>query len=134
MDDEAYYQGQKIILTPTQYENGEWICRFMADRTKQLTYANKQEWRVIEKLKTDSHKHFHSDHGHLMSAESVVPMVFAVGSDPGSLPHATICHASLVDITPTILDALGLLASFENDMVARPSTPRGHSLKNARSS
>lgn len=103
----------------------------LADRTKQLTYANKQEWRVIEKLKTDSHKHFHSDHGHLRSAESVVPIVFALGGDSGSLPHATICHASLVDITPTILDALGLLASFENDMVARPSTPRGHSLKNS---
>ncbi len=103
----------------------------LADRTKQLTYANKQEWRVIEKLKTDSHKHFHSDHGHLRSAESVVPMVFAVGSDPGSFPHATICHASLVDITPTILDVLGLLASFEDAMAARPSHPRGHSLKNS---
>lgn len=29
MDDESYYQGQKIILTPSQYENGKWICRFM---------------------------------------------------------------------------------------------------------
>ena len=103
----------------------------LADRSKQLTYANKQEWRVIEELKKDNHKHFHSDHGHLRGPESAVPIVFAVGSDPGSHPHATICHASLVDITPTILDALGLLASFETDMAARPSNLRGHSLKNA---
>jgi hypothetical protein len=37
----------------------------LADRSKQLTYANKQEWRVIEGLKADNHRHFHSDHGHL---------------------------------------------------------------------
>ncbi len=103
----------------------------LADRTNQLTYANKQEWRVIEGLKKDNHKHFHSDHGHLRAPESVVPIVFAVGSDAGSGSHATICRASLVDITPTILDALGLLGSFENDMAARPSNPRGHSLKHS---
>jgi len=103
----------------------------LADRSKRLTYANKQEWRVIEGLKKDNHRHFHSDHGHLRSAESAVPIVFVVGSDPDSRPHATICHASLVDITPTILDALGLLGSFENAMAARPSNPRGHSLKHS---
>ena len=102
----------------------------LADRSKRLTYANKQEWRVIEELKKDNHKHFHSDHGHLRGAESVVPIIFAVGSDPGTHPHATICHASLVDITPTILDVFGLLAPFEKAMAARPSNVRGHSLKN----
>lgn len=101
----------------------------LADRSKQLTYANKQEWRVIEELKKDNHKHFHSDHGHLRGPESAVPIIFVLGSDPGSHPHATICQASLVDITPTILDALGLLPSFENAMAARPL--RGHSLKNS---
>lgn len=101
----------------------------LADRPKLLTYANKQEWRVIEELKKDNHKHFHSDHGHLRGPESAVPIIFAVGSDSGSHPHATICHASLVDITPTILDALGLLGSFEEAMAARPATQRGHSLK-----
>jgi len=60
-----------------------------------------------------------------------VPIIFAVGSDPGSQPHATICHASLVDITPTILDVLGLLAPFEKAMAARPSDLLGHSLKNS---
>jgi hypothetical protein len=103
----------------------------LADRSKQLTYANKQEWRVIEGLKIDDHRHFHSDHGHLRGPESAVPIIFAVGSDSGSHPHATICHASLVDITPTVLDVLGLLASFEDAMAARPSHPRGHSLKNS---
>jgi hypothetical protein len=103
----------------------------LADRSKQLTYANKQEWRVIEELKKDNHKHFHSDHGHLRAPESAVPIIFALGSDSGSQPHATICQASLVDITPTILDVLGLLGPFENAMAARPSNPRGHSLKNS---
>jgi arylsulfatase A-like enzyme len=101
----------------------------LADRSKQLTYANKQEWRVIEGLKADNHRHFHSDHGHLRESESAVPIIFAVGSDSDSHPHATICQASLVDITPTILDALGLLASFEDATAARPSNQRGHSLK-----
>jgi type I phosphodiesterase/nucleotide pyrophosphatase len=103
----------------------------LADRSKQLTYANKQEWRVIEELKKDNHKHFHSDHGHLRAQESAVPIMFVLGSDPGTHAHATICQASLVDITPTILDTLGLLASFEADMAARPSNLRGHSLKNS---
>jgi hypothetical protein len=40
MDDEAYYQGQKIILTPTQYENGEWICRFMIVRFREPATEN----------------------------------------------------------------------------------------------
>lgn len=101
----------------------------LADRSKRFTYANKQEWRVIEGLNTDNHRHFNSDHGHLRTAESAVPILFAVGSDAGSHPHATICRASLVDITPTILDTLGLLASFEKSVAARPSDLRGHSLK-----
>jgi hypothetical protein len=103
----------------------------LADRSKQLTYANKQEWRVIEGLKTDNHRHFHSDHGHLRTAESVVPLLFVVGSDLKSQPHSTLCHASLVDVTPTILDVLGLLEPFETAMAARPSGLRGHSLKNS---
>jgi arylsulfatase A-like enzyme len=101
----------------------------LADRSKQLTYANKQEWRVIEGLNKDTHRHFHSDHGHLRDAESAVPILFALGGDSGSHPRATICRASLVDIAPTILDALGLLPAFETGMAARPAHSRGHSLK-----
>jgi len=103
----------------------------LADRSKQLTYANKQEWRVIEGLKADKHRHFHSDHGHLTTAESAVPLLFTVGSEPNTHPHLTLCRASLVDVTPTILDALGLLDSFEDAMAARPSSLRGHSLKSS---
>lgn len=103
----------------------------LADRSKQFTYANKQEWRVIEGLNTDNHRHFNSDHGHLRTAESIVPMVFVVGSDPGSHSHSTLCRASLVDVTPTILDSLGLLPLFEQAMAERPSSLRGHSLKHS---
>ena len=60
-----------------------------------------------------------------------MPIIFALGSDLGTHAHATICQASLVDITPTTLDTLGLLASFETDMATRPSNLRGHSLKNS---
>ena len=101
----------------------------LADRSRQFTYANKQEWRVIEGLKKDQHRHFHSDHGHLAAAESVVPLVFMRGGDPGLHPHATICQASLVDITPTILDVLGSLPMFEKAMAGHPDGLRGHSLK-----
>ncbi|MEP6891024.1 MAG: hypothetical protein ABI955_10065, partial [Nitrospirota bacterium] len=43
----------------------------------------------------------------------------------------SICEASLVDITPTILDMLGLLPSFEAAMQNRPDEVKGHSLKPA---
>ncbi len=102
---------------------------FLADRSRQLTYANKREWRVLEGLKMENHRHFQSDHGHLQADESVVPMIFVLGSDPGTHPHATLCHASIVDITPTVLDLLGLLPSFEQALVARPSDLKGQSLK-----
>jgi predicted AlkP superfamily pyrophosphatase or phosphodiesterase len=102
---------------------------FLADRGRQLTYANKREWRILEGLKVENHRHFRSDHGHLIADESVVPMIFMLGSDPGTQPHATICHASIVDVTPTILDLLGLLPVFEHALANRPSDLKGHSLK-----
>jgi hypothetical protein len=101
----------------------------LADRSRQLTYANKREWRVLEGLKVENHRHFRSDHGHLIADESVVPMIFTVGSDPGTQPHATICHASIVDVTPTVLDLLGLLPAYEHSLASRPSDLKGHSLK-----
>ena len=70
----------------------------LADRSKQLTYANKQDWRVIEELKKDNHRHFHSDHGHLRGPESAVPIIFAVGSDSGSQPHG----ANWIGLRPCI--------------------------------
>lgn len=101
----------------------------LADRSRNLTYANKREWRVLEGLKRENHRHFRSDHGHLLAAESVVPIIVTLGSDRGTRPHATICHASIVDITPTVLDLLGLLPSYEQALMDRPSHLRGQSLK-----
>jgi len=64
-------------------------------------------------LKEENHRHFRSDHGHLHADESVVPMIFVFGGDPGTHAHATLCHASVVDVTPTLLDLLGLLSSMK---------------------
>ncbi len=102
---------------------------FLADRSRQLTYANKREWRVLEGLKVENHRHFRSDHGHLHAEESLVPMIFTLGDDLGTQPHATICHASIVDMTPTVLDLLGLLPAFEQSLAARPFDLKGRSLK-----
>ena len=84
----------------------------LADRSKKLTYLNKQDWRVLEGLDVTKHRHFHSDHGHLNASDSLVPIIFVRGGQEGSEALATICEASLVDVTPTILDILGLLPSF----------------------
>ena len=102
---------------------------FLADRSRKLTYANKQDWRVLEGLKEENHRHFRSDHGHLHADESVIPMIFVFGHDAGSTVHATLCHASVVDVTPTVLDILGLLPSYETALRTRPSDLKGHSLK-----
>ena len=103
----------------------------LADRSRQLTYANKREWRVIEGLKLENHRHFRSDHGHLHAEESLVPIIIALGSDQGTHPHLTICHASVVDVTPTVLDLLGLLPVYERALAPRPPALKGHSLKGA---
>jgi hypothetical protein len=103
----------------------------LADRSKQLTYLNKQDGRVLEKLDIATHRHFHSDHGHLNASDSLVPMMFVRGGQEGSEALATICEASLVDITPTILDILGLLPSFSAALQNRPDEVKGHSLKPA---
>jgi predicted AlkP superfamily pyrophosphatase or phosphodiesterase len=102
---------------------------FLANRARKLTYANKREWRVIEGLNMERHRHFHSDHGHLRADESVVPMIFAFGHDAGVQPHRTICHASIVDVAPTVLDILGLLPLYEQALQGRPAEQKGQSLK-----
>ncbi|MFI5223927.1 MAG: hypothetical protein ACHQX3_06735, partial [Nitrospirales bacterium] len=101
----------------------------LADRSKQLTYLNKQDGRVLEKLDVATHRHFHSDHGHLNASDSLVPMMFVRGGQEGRDALASICEASLVDITPTILDILGLLPSFNTALQNRPDAVKGHSLK-----
>ena len=103
----------------------------LADRSKQLTYLNKQDRRVLEKLDVATHRHFHSDHGHLNASDSLVPIIFVRGGQEGRDALASICEASLVDITPTILDILGLLPSFNTALQTRPEEVKGHSLKPA---
>lgn len=103
----------------------------LADRSKKLTYLNKQDWRVLEGLDVAKHRHFHSDHGHLNASDSLVPIIFVRGGQEGSEALATICEASLVDVTPTLLDILGLLPSFNADLQDRPDEMKGHSLTSA---
>ena len=103
----------------------------LADRSKQLTYLNKRDGRVLERLDVTTHRHFHSDHGHLNASDSLVPIMFVRGREEGRHALASICEASLVDITPTILDVLGLLPSFNAALNNRPDEMKGHSLKPA---
>jgi predicted AlkP superfamily pyrophosphatase or phosphodiesterase len=100
----------------------------LADRSKKLTYLNKQDGRVLEGLDVATHRHFHSDHGHLNASDSRVPIIFVRGGQEASDALATICEASLVDVTPTILDILGLLPSFNAALQHRPDAMKGHSL------
>jgi predicted AlkP superfamily pyrophosphatase or phosphodiesterase len=101
----------------------------LADRTKRFTYLNKRDWRVLEGLDMKKHRHFHSDHGHLNGADSLVPMIFVRGGYKGKEALPTICEASLVDITPTVLDILGKLPAFVSAVNNRPDDVKGHSLK-----
>ena len=103
----------------------------LADRSKKLTYLNKKDWRVLEELDVATHRHFHSDHGHLNASDSLVPIIFVRGGQEGREALATICEASVVDVTPTILDILGLLPSFHATLQNRPDEMKGHSLKPA---
>ena len=54
-----------------------------------------------------------------------VPMMFVRGGQEGRDALASICEASLVDITLTILDILGLLPSFNTALQNRPDAVKG---------
>lgn len=68
----------------------------LAERSKKLTYLNKQDWRVLEGLDAARHRHFHSDHGHLDASGSLVPIIFVRGEEKGTDVLGTMCEASLV--------------------------------------
>ncbi len=101
----------------------------LADRSKKVTYANKQDFRIIEKLDVETHRHLHSDHGHLSESDSLVPIVFALGNQNGRKALATLCEASIVDITPTLLDIFDLLPAYEQELQLHPDAVKGHSFK-----
>ncbi len=103
----------------------------LADRSKKITYANKQDFRIIEKLDIETHRHLHSDHGHLIDSDSLVPLLFAMGGHEGQKILATLCKATVVDVTPTLLDIFGLLPTYEAQLQAHPPEVKGHSLKMA---
>jgi hypothetical protein len=84
--------------------------------------------RVLERLDVTTHRHFHSDHGHLDASDSLVPIIFVRGGQEGREALSAICNASLVDVTPTILDVLGLLPSCNATLKNRPAEMKGHSL------
>ena len=97
----------------------------LSDRSRQLTYHNKQDVRSIEGLNVETHRHFHSDHGHLNASDSLVPIMFWMGGYQGNAPLATMCEASIVDVLPTILDVLGMLPSFKTTLQSYPSSVKG---------
>lgn len=102
---------------------------FLADRSKGLSYSNKQDWRVLETVSVETHRHFHSDHGHLNASDSLVPMIFHFGGYTGQDALLTICQASVVDVTPTVLDILGKAQLFDKAVAKYPEEVKGHSLK-----
>lgn len=101
----------------------------LADRSKKWSYGNKQDYRIIEKLDVETHRHLHSDHGHLSAEDSLVPIVFAIGGQTGNKTLATLCKASVVDVAPTLLDILDLLPAYENALQFHPDVVKGQSLK-----
>ena len=62
---------------------------------------------------------------HRTTDRVAVPMMFVRGGQEGRDALASICEASLVDITPTILDILGLLPSFNTALQNRPDAVKG---------
>jgi hypothetical protein len=101
----------------------------LADRSRHLTFTNHQDERVIEGLDLRSRRHFHADHGHLNGTDSFVPILFRVGAYSGDRPLSLICQARVSDLTPTVLDILGIYDAFDAALRDYPPPMRGESLK-----
>jgi predicted AlkP superfamily pyrophosphatase or phosphodiesterase len=102
---------------------------FLADRSRQLTFVNHQDDRVLDGLDLRTRRHFHADHGHLNGADSFVPILFRVGGYTGDRPLSMICQARVSDLTPTVLDVLGLQDMFDTALRDYPVQMKGKSLK-----
>jgi hypothetical protein len=101
----------------------------LADRSKHLTFTNHQDERVIDGLDLHSRRHFHADHGHLNATDSLVPILFRVGAYVGDRPLSMICQARVSDLTPTVLDILGIHDTFDTALRDYPVPMKGESLK-----
>ena len=101
----------------------------LADRSRHLTFVNHQDERVLDGLDIRTRRHFHADHGHLNGADSFVPILFRVGGYTGDRPLSMICQARVSDLTPTVLDVLGIQDAFDTALRDYPAPMKGQSLK-----
>ena len=81
----------------------------LADRKAGHTFANHQLPWTGPRSAAGSNEHWKADHGHLGSDDSYIPLIFfspRISQPPSHT--ANIPQMSIVDVAPTILDALGL--------------------------
>ncbi len=107
----------------------------LADRKTGATFANHQmPWTGQINL-VGTNENWKADHGHLGSSDSSIPLIF-FSPKIAQLPRQekTIPQMSIVDVAPTILDALGLYDSAllgtgvsYNQVLARYPAYRGRS-------
>ncbi len=81
----------------------------LVNRKAGYTFANHQVPWIGTNGTADSNAHWKSDHGHLASEDSSIPVIF-FSPRISQLPpqEKSIPQMSIVDVAPTILDALGL--------------------------
>ena len=107
----------------------------LADRKTGVTFANHQMPWTGQMSVVGSNEHWKADHGHLGSTDSSIPLIF-FSPKIAQLPRQekTIPQMSIVDVAPTILDALGLYDAellgagvSYNQVLARYPAYRGRS-------
>ena len=103
----------------------------LADRKTGVTFANHQMPWTGQISLVGSTEHWKADHGHLGSSDSSIPLIFF---SPRIAQEKIIPQMSIVDVAPTILDALGLYDSkvlaagvSYNQVLARYPAYRGKS-------
>ena len=103
----------------------------LADRKTGVTFANHQMPWTGQLSVVGSTENWKADHGHLASSDSYIPIVFF---SPRIAQEKIIPQMSIVDVAPTILDALGLYDSkllgtgvSYNQVLARYPAYRGRS-------
>jgi arylsulfatase A-like enzyme len=70
-----------------------------------------------------NHRHDHADHGHLEHTSRA-----GIGAYNRNAALPTLCTASVVDLAPTVLEALGMQARSTEQQY--PAEMKGQSLKN----